>query len=206
MRNILILIMMFGLFALAAGDDTEGEEVKKDVPKERYVQILMETTMGNIVLELDQEKAPITVANFLSYVEKKAYDGTIFHRVIPDFMAQGGGFAADMKKVPTDEPIQNEWKNGLKNGRGTIAMARLGGQPHSATNQFFINVKDNIFLDKPSDGAGYAVFGKVVEGMEIVDKIVKVETVQKDNPLEPIIITKVTVKISEKKTDENKTE
>src|SRR5262245_11677784 len=108
--------------------------------------VLMTTSKGDVVIELNREKAPISVANFLSYVDKKFYDETIFHRVIPNFMIQGGGFTADMKQKSTDKPIKNEWQNGLKNTRGTLAMARLGQQPDSATSQFFINVQDNPFL------------------------------------------------------------
>lgn len=154
--------------------------------------------MGNITIRLDSKKAPITVANFLNYVNKKAYDGTIFHRVIPGFMIQGGGFKPDMSQIPTDEPITNEWQNGLKNMRGTIAMARTGNQPNSATNQFFINLKDNTYLDQPQDGAGYAVFGKVIGGMDAVDAIAKVQTsnddpVYKNKPVIPVIIQSITV-------------
>ncbi|QIF06016.1 peptidyl-prolyl cis-trans isomerase [Roseimicrobium sp. ORNL1] len=161
------------------------------------VKVTIETSKGNIDLELDSAKAPITVQNFLSYVNKGHYDGTIFHRVIPKFMIQGGGFTADMNQKPTDKPIAIESKNGLKNVRGAIAMARTG-DPNSATSQFFINVKDNANLDYPSfDGYGYAVFGKVTNGLDIVDAIVGVPTSTKgpygDVPVEPITIKKVTV-------------
>lgn len=141
-------------------------------------RVQLETSMGNIVIELDQAKAPKTVANFLKYVEDKHYDGTIFHRVIDGFMVQGGGMLSDMSEKPTRAPIQNEANNRLKNQRGTIAMARRP-DPHSATAQFFINVADNDFLDFKSEtpqGWGYAVFGKVVEGMEVVNKIKDVKT------------------------------
>jgi cyclophilin family peptidyl-prolyl cis-trans isomerase len=138
--------------------------------------VVMETSMGTIKIELFQDKAPVTVANFLSYVDRKHYDGTIFHRVISDFMIQGGGFDMDYKEKETSEPIKNEADNGLKNQRGTLAMARTG-DPNSATAQFFINVKDNAGLDRPKpDGFGYAVFGKVIEGMEVVDQIKGVKT------------------------------
>ena len=134
--------------------------------------VLMKTSKGDILLELNREKAPISVENFLSYTAKEHYDGTIFHRVMSDFMIQGGGFTTDMQKKKTDPPIKNEWQNGLKNERGTIAMARLGGNADSATCQFFLNVVDNAMLDRPQpDGAAYAVFGKVVVGMQVVDTI-----------------------------------
>jgi peptidyl-prolyl cis-trans isomerase A (cyclophilin A) len=149
--------------------------------------------MGDIVLELDQERAPLSTANFLAYVDKGHYDQTVFHRVIKDFMIQGGGFTADLKQKSTMDPIENEWSNGLKNSRGTIACARTS-DPNSATAQFFINVKDNDFLSQPRDGAGYAVFGKVVEGMDIVDKIREVPTGSQrgmgDVPKTPVSIVK----------------
>ena len=137
----------------------------------RYEFVMLETTKGNILLELDRARAPITVRNFLSYVKDGTYNGTIFHRVISGFMIQGGGFTPAMVKKPTRAPIQNEWRNGLKNEVGTIAMARTPN-PNSATTQFFINVAKNASLDQPmSGGAGYAVFGKVVMGMDTVEKI-----------------------------------
>ena len=158
-----------------------------------YVEL--ETTMGNIVIELNQEKAPNTVANFLEYVKSGHYDGTIFHRVIDGFMIQGGGMDANMKEKSTNAPIQNEADNGLKNEVGTIAMARTS-DPHSATAQFFINVKDNSFLNfsgKNPQGWGYAVFGKVTEGMDIVKKIKGVPTgkygFHADVPTTPVVIT-----------------
>ncbi len=135
------------------------------------VQVEMKTSMGTIKLSLDRDKAPKTVDNFVQYVRDGFYDGTIFHRVIDGFMIQGGGFTPDMTKKETRAPIENEANNGLKNKRGTIAMARTS-DPHSATAQFFINHKDNDFLDYPSrDGWGYAVFGKVTGGMEVIDAI-----------------------------------
>ncbi|RMG43584.1 MAG: peptidyl-prolyl cis-trans isomerase [Acidobacteria bacterium] len=164
-------------------------------PEAGKVYVKMATTMGDIYLELDREKAPITVENFLRYAREGFYDGTIFHRVIDNFMIQGGGLDKNMKKKPTHEPIKNEWRNGLKNRRGTIAMARLGRQPDSATSQFFINVRDNEALDIPRDGAGYAVFGRVVSGMDVVDKIKSVPTTSRagrqDVPVEPIVILSV---------------
>jgi cyclophilin family peptidyl-prolyl cis-trans isomerase len=161
------------------------------------VKVTIETSKGTLELELDADKAPKTVANFVSYAKKGHYDGTIFHRVIPGFMIQGGGFTADMEQKPVDKAIECESKNGLKNERGAIAMARTN-DPHSATSQFFVNVKDNKNLDSPSfDGWGYAVFGKVTKGLDVVDAIVGVPTTRKgghaDVPAEPITITKVTV-------------
>lgn len=170
---------------------------QKDKPKiADRVYVKMATTLGDFVLELNREKAPITVENFLTYVDEGFYDGTIFHRVIPTFVIQGGGFDKDMKQKPTRAGIKNEWQNGLKNTRGTISMARQGNRPDSATSQFFISVKDNAALDIPRDGAGYAVFGKVVQGMDVVDKIKDVPTMRKDGhadvPAEPVIVNRVT--------------
>jgi len=145
---------------------------------DQHPRVRLSTTFGDIVLELDREKAPKSVENFLSYVQEGYYDGTIFHRVIDGFMAQGGGFTQDFQKKPTHAPIANEADNGLKNLNGTIAMARTN-DPQSATAQFFINVADNGFLDYQSPtprGWGYAVFGKVVEGMDVVDKIRRTPT------------------------------
>ena len=152
----------------------------------------MQTNLGRIVIELDEAKAPATVKNFVAYVNEGFYNGTVFHRVIPNFMIQGGGFTPDMAQKPTKAPVQNEAKNGLKNARGTIAMARTQ-DPHSATAQFFINHIDNMMLDYPSrDGWGYAVFGKVTEGMDVVDKIAQVKTGNRGGhqnvPTEPVII------------------
>jgi cyclophilin family peptidyl-prolyl cis-trans isomerase len=157
----------------------------------------MQTSAGTIVIDLDSEKAPITVGNFVQYAKDGFYDGTIFHRVMNGFMIQGGGFTKDMSQKATRAPIQNEAKNGLKNLRGTIAMARLP-DPHSASAQFFINHKDNPALDYPSrDGWGYAVFGKVIKGMDVVDKIATVPTGNRgghqDVPLDPIVITSVKI-------------
>lgn len=158
--------------------------------------IKLQTNLGTITLKLDAEKAPVTVKNFIQYVEDGHYDNTIFHRVINGFMIQGGGFTPGMKQKDTREQIENEAGNGLKNKRGTIAMARTN-DPHSATAQFFINVSDNDFLDfkAPSgSGWGYCVFGEVVEGMDVVDKIKSVKTGNKgfhqDVPVEDVIIEK----------------
>mgnify|MGYP002631586663 CR=1 FL=1 len=161
--------------------------------------ILMQTSLGPITIELDHENAPISAANFQSLVESGFYDGLIFHRVIDNFMIQGGGMTVDMEEKRQGSPIQNEADNGLKNVRGSLAMARTS-DPHSATAQFFINLSDNVFLDhtsKDMQGWGYAVFGKVTEGMEVVDQIRAVETVNSgghaDVPVEPILIESATV-------------
>ena len=139
--------------------------------------VKLTTTLGDIVIQLDDAKAPISTANFLNYVDSGHYNGTVFHRVIGNFMIQGGGFTPELSQKPTNKAIANEWKNGLKNTRGSVAMARLGGKADSATSQFFINVVDNDFLDRPQpDGAAYAVFGRVVSGMDVVDKIKAVRT------------------------------
>ena len=176
---------LFSLSASAAGD---------------HPCVQLQTNMGNITVELDAKAAPNSVANFIKYVEDGTYNGTIFHRVISDFMVQGGGFGTDYNQKKTRAPIKNEANNGLKNSRGTIAMARTG-DPHSATTQFFINTVDNGFLDytAPStQGWGYAVFGKVVEGMDTVDKIRALPTGRggpfpSDVPKEKVIINKATV-------------
>ena len=161
-------------------------------------KVRLDTSLGEIVLQLDAAKAPKSVANFVEYAKAGHYDGTVFHRVIPDFMIQGGGFDAEMKEKPTRAPIPLESKNGLPNLRGSVAMARTS-MPHSATAQFFINVKDNAFLDAANarDGHGYAVFGKVVSGMDVVDKIWAVPTGNKgpyqNVPVTPVVIRKVSV-------------
>ena len=161
--------------------------------------IKMETSMGDIVIELDFDKAPKSAANFQQYVEEGFYDGLIFHRVISNFMIQGGGMDPDMKEKATRAPIENEANNGLTNDKYTLAMARTM-DPHSASSQFFINVKDNGFLNFSSEtpqGWGYAVFGKVVEGQDTVDKIKGVDTgrhgYHDDVPVEPVVINKATV-------------
>jgi len=158
-------------------------------------QVELKTNMGSIVLELDSDKAPLTVANFLQYVKDGQYDGTVFHRVIPGFMIQGGGLGADFGEKRTRKPVRNEAANGLKNSVGTIAMARTA-DPHSATAQFFINVADNDFLNfrfPTPEGYGYTVFGKVVKGMDVVDRIVKLPTgpgpaPHANVPLKPVVI------------------
>lgn len=161
--------------------------------------VIIRTTFGEIKLELDAEKAPKTVANFLSYARDGFYDGTIFHRVIDNFMIQGGGFDTDMQAKDTQDPVENEADNGLKNDFGTVAMARTT-EPHSATAQFFINVKDNDFLNhsgKNMQGWGYTVFGKVSEGSEVLNKICAVQTSSRgghqDVPNDPVIIESIQI-------------
>ena len=160
--------------------------------------VLISTSLGDIKAELYEKEAPETVKNFLSYVNDKFYDGTIFHRVIGGFMIQGGGFTENMDQKPTKPPIKNEGGNGLKNDTYTLAMARTS-VPDSATSQFFINVKNNDFLnrDKSQDGVGYAVFGKVIDGMDVVKKIEQVQTGRKgmysDVPVETVVIKSITV-------------
>jgi|TARA_B110000238_G_scaffold200328_1_gene250046 peptidyl-prolyl cis-trans isomerase B (cyclophilin B) len=162
-------------------------------------KVQFETSKGNIVIELDAENAPLSVENFITYVKSGHYDGTIFHRVIPSFMIQGGGFDIDMKQKSTNATIQNEANNGIKNVKGSISMARTSA-PHSASSQFFINVTDNSMLDFTSEspqGWGYAVFGQVVEGLDIVLTIEEVATGNQgghqDVPLEPVVINKATL-------------
>ncbi len=161
-------------------------------------KVTMTTSLGDVVIELNAAKAPKTVDNFLQYVKAGQYDGTVFHRVIENFMIQGGGFSPDLKEKPTRAPIPLEARNGLSNSRGTLAMARTS-DPNSATAQFFINVQDNTFLDaaKSPDGNGYAVFGKVVSGMDVVDRIRLVQTANRgpyqNVPLQPVTIIKATV-------------
>jgi peptidyl-prolyl cis-trans isomerase B (cyclophilin B) len=185
MKAFVISILIVIGVSLAAG----AADKPVDNPK-----VVLDTSKGKIVLELYLQKAPQTVINFLSYVDAKFYDGTLFHRVIPNFMIQGGGFTADMKRKPGKGPIENEADKGLKNERGTIAMARTG-DPHSATAQFFINSVNNDFLNhknKTQQGWGYAAFGRVVEGMDVVDAISAVKTTRyrqfQDVPAEAVII------------------
>ena len=161
-------------------------------------KVKLATSEGDIVIELDHDRAPKTVDNFLQYVRAGHYDGTVFHRVIDNFMIQGGGYALDLQQKPTRSPIALESRNGLSNGKGSVAMARTG-IPDSATSQFFINVNDNLPLDQANsqDGHGYAVFGKVVAGMDVVDKIKAVPThpvgMHQNMPVKPVILRKATV-------------
>jgi len=189
-RLIPLLVLTLALFFGATQTTLAGENP----------HVLVETNMGSVELELYPDKAPKSVTNFLDYVNSGFYNGTVFHRVIDGFMIQGGGFTPDYERKPTNAPIINEADNGLKNQRGTIAMARTM-EPHSATAQFFINVKDNDFLDHTSQtprGWGYAVFGKVVKGMDVVDKIRQVKTgpggvFPSDVPQETVVIERMTV-------------
>ena len=160
--------------------------------QDKSPRVRLATSLGDVIVELDPQKAPKTVENFLQYVQDKHYDGTVFHRVIGNFMIQGGGFTADMQQKPTRAPVPLEATNGLKNDRGTIAMARTSN-PNSATSQFFINVVDNAGLNAPSpDGFGYTVFGKVVAGMDVVDKIRAVPTGNR-GPFQNVPQTPVTI-------------
>ncbi|KAA8890342.1 peptidyl-prolyl cis-trans isomerase [Nocardia colli] len=157
------------------------------------IKVLLQTSMGDIELELDETKAPKTVRNFLTYVNSGHYDGTIFHRVIDGFMIQGGGLDQTMREKPAPNRVENEAKNGLKNVIYSVAMARTS-DPHSASAQFFINTSDNAFLDYPGqDGWGYAVFGKVSRGNDVVDQIGKVKTGGQDVPVQPVVLTSATV-------------
>lgn len=181
----LTCLALIGLLAFAS--TTNAQEGKDENPV-----VILETSQGNIAIQLYPDKAPITVQNFLSYVDKGFFDGTIFHRVIDGFMIQGGGFSPDMREKPTERPIKNEASNGLSNKRGTISMARTN-DPDSATAQFFINLVDNARgLDPRPGSAGYAVFGEVIEGMDVVDAIAKVRTgtrgFHQDVPTEPVLI------------------
>lgn len=195
MKTTLPLLAVLVFAGLTGTTQAQENKPVSDTPT---VTVVMETSKGTIELELDRAKAPGTVANFVNYVKKGQYDGVIFHRVIPDFMIQGGGFTAEMEQKPTDAPIENEAKNGLKNVRGSIAMARTSN-PHSASAQFFINLKDNGFLDYPGqDGWGYCVFGKVTSGLDVIDKIAQVSTGSKNGhqnvPTEPVLIKSAKIK------------
>lgn len=187
-RHVVALVLVGLAWASVAG--AEGS---------KNPMVLLQTSLGDVTVELDQEKAPISTKNFLEYVESKHFDGTIFHRVIKGFMVQGGGFDQNMKQKPTKPPIKNEAGNGLNNLKGTIAMARTN-VVDSATAQFFINAVDNSFLDHKNEtptGFGYAVFGKVVKGIDVVEKIEKVATTSRagmsDVPVEPVLIKSVTL-------------
>ncbi len=195
MKTTLPLLAVLVFAGLTGSTQAQENKPVSDTPT---VTVVMETSKGTIEIELDRAKAPGTVANFVNYVKKGQYDGVIFHRVIPDFMIQGGGFTVEMEQKPTDAPIENEAKNGLKNVRGSIAMARTSN-PHSASAQFFINLKDNGFLDYPGqDGWGYCVFGKVTSGLDVIDKIAQVSTGSKNGhqnvPTEPVLIKSAKIK------------
>ena len=184
---VLVLIFMF---------NNGGNKMQEEKENEETI-VVIETSKGNIEIELNQEKAPISVKNFLNYVKNNHYDGTVFHRVISNFMIQGGGFTPDGEQKPVDNPIKLESNNGLKNDEGTIAMARTN-IPDSATSQFFINVKSNDLLNYVPGNDGYAVFGKVISGMEVVNEIKAVNTGIKfgmqDWPTEDVVITKIYLK------------
>jgi peptidyl-prolyl cis-trans isomerase B (cyclophilin B) len=191
LRNIMLAVVVMGMAMVPITVHAEKGG--------KMIKISIETSKGTIVAELDADKAPDTVANFVSYAKKGYYDGTIFHRVIDGFMIQGGGFTKEMEMKKTDASIKNEADNGLKNAKGTLVMARTS-DVNSATSQFFINLVDNDFLDHrdtTSQGYGYAVFGKVVEGMDVVEAIGKVKTGNVrgfgDVPLEGVVMEKVTV-------------
>lgn len=183
-RRILLLISLF--MALCA-----FPSFATSLPAPSYPMVEIKTNQGTILLELYPDKAPKSVANFLGYIKDGFYNNTLFHRVIDRFMIQGGGFTQDMKEKATRAPIENEAKNGLKNAAGTLAMARTS-DPHSATAQFYINLVDNKSLDYPSfDGWGYAVFGKVTQGFDVVQKIGKTKTHAQDVPVTPVIIESI---------------
>ncbi len=199
-RVILLLVvfaLVFGCSKDKAGVSEEDNATKNAIEETKQMdvgpkKVKLTTSTGDIVIELNEDAAPVTVKNFLRYTEERFYDGTIFHRVMPNFMIQGGGFSANMVQKPTHEPIINEANNGLKNDRGTIAMARTNN-PNSATCPFFINHTDNDFLNYGGPNKpGYAVFGKVVEGMDVVDKIASVQTTNKGQyanvPVKAIVI------------------
>ena len=190
----MVLVRLIGALCLVVALIAPVDSAAQDNPV-----VVIETSMGDITAELYQDRAPISVENFLGYVNDGFYDGTIFHRVISNFMIQGGGFTADMEKKPTRDPIQNEADNGLKNDRGTLAMARTP-EINSATAQFFINVRDNDFLNYKGDSPqeyGYAVFGRVTEGMDVVDKIKDTPTGSvgpfQDVPTQKVIIETIRV-------------
>lgn len=188
-------LWILGCAAIVAGTARgEGTNMAANQAAAKPVDVVLSTSEGDITLELYQDKAPITVSNFLAYADAKFYDDTIFHRVIPNFMIQGGGFVAALQQKPANAPIKNEAANGLKNNRGTIAMARTP-IVDSATAQFFINVKNNDFLNNGARDFGYAVFGKVTAGMDVVDKIAAVQTSEQrgmgDVPVKPVTIKSV---------------
>jgi peptidyl-prolyl cis-trans isomerase B (cyclophilin B) len=178
-RRALLSICLtgFSLSGMAWGSEKKAEPKKAAADKghKKMINVMLETSEGNIKIELDSEKAPKTVENFTKYVESGHYNGTIFHRVIDGFMIQGGGMDAKMSEKSTNKPVENEGMNGLKNDRGTLAMARTN-DPNSATAQFFVNLVNNDFLNSAPSRPGYAVFGKVIEGMDVVDKMAKVKT------------------------------
>ncbi len=192
MKSLKNILFILSIIAVSISINKSEGIAEDKVEKGGNPVVLIKTSKGDIKVELDKEKAPISVENFLSYVNDGYYNGTIFHRVIKNFMIQGGGFTADMKQKPTKDPIKNEAKNGLSNAKGTLAMARTS-VVDSATSQFFINLIDNKFLDHGTRDYGYAVFGKVIEGMDVVDKIAIVPTGYQDVPTETITIESITL-------------
>jgi len=192
MKSLKNILFILAIIAVSISINKSEGIAEDKVEKGGNPVVLIKTNKGDIKVELDKEKAPISVENFLSYVNDGYYNGTIFHRVIKNFMIQGGGFTADMKQKPTKDPIKNEAKNGLSNAKGTLAMARTA-VVDSATSQFFINHADNKFLDHGTRDYGYAVFGKVTEGMDVVDKIAIVPTGHQDVPTETITIESITL-------------
>ena len=195
-----LLALAFSLSQTLAFAGEEAKPESAEIDTNKTVQVSMETSMGTIELELNGEKAPLSVANFVNYAQMGFYNDTIFHRVINNFMVQGGGFTKDMRRKTTLPAIKNEAKNGLKNDRGTIAMARTS-VVDSATSQFFINHKNNGFLNHGGRDYGYAVFGKVTKGMDVVDNIAKVPTARGDVPVETVAILKVTVSQAKSQTE-----
>ncbi|MBD3585988.1 peptidyl-prolyl cis-trans isomerase [Salinimonas sp. HHU 13199] len=194
MFRYLLFVLILVASQTMAKDKDDGSNVQ---PDNYYPRVKLETSMGEIVVELDRRRAPITTNNFLRYVSKNGYNGTLFHRVVPNFVVQGGGYNKDFEQKPSYPEIFNESGNGMKNELYTVAMARQN-EPHSATRQFFFNVNDNPSLD-PGKEWGYAVFGMVVEGQEVVDKMMEVETEyqmrlrEPNSPVEPIVLEKATV-------------
>ncbi|AXR05354.1 peptidylprolyl isomerase [Salinimonas sediminis] len=194
MFRYLLFILVLATTSVVAKDKDDGSNVQ---PENFYPRVKLVTTMGDIIIELDRRRAPITTNNFLRYVSKRGYDGTLFHRVVPGFVVQGGGYNKDFEEKPSYPEIFNESGNGMKNKLYTVAMARQN-EPHSATRQFFFNVNDNPSLD-PGKEWGYAVFGMVVEGEEVVDKMMEVETEyqlrlrEPSSPIEPILLEQATV-------------
>ncbi len=197
--SVTLLLLLSGGNAFAQAVDQRSKAPAREEGTVENPIILMKTSMGDITIELFRDKAPTTVENIVGYVEEKFYDGTIFHRVIPGFMIQGGGFTEELVQKKAKDPIQNEANNGLSNTRGTVAMARMN-PPHTASCQFFINVADNLFLDYFDENKwGYCVFGEVIEGMDVVEKIKDVKTGRReplpsDVPLETVLIESVTLK------------
>lgn len=187
-KHIMAMVLAGALSGAAAAQAQTSDNHEGDTP-----MVVFETNYGDITLEMFPDEAPVTVENFLQYVDEGFFDGTIFHRVIPGFVIQGGGFTEDMNQKETRAPIKNEADNGLKNSRGSLSMARTQ-QVNSATSQFFINLKDNAFLDHGTRDFGYAVFARVAEGMDVVDKIAAVSTgnrgMHQDVPVEPVIVEK----------------